>query len=87
VVPIVSGIGAGRDLPERAVVRVGPSVSAPELASVIGGLLADPERRQQLAAGGRAHAAAHSHAVVAQRLFDDVILPATRSGLSVRRLG
>jgi hypothetical protein len=32
------------------------------------------------------YAAAHSHAIGAQRLFEDVIEPATRVGLSVPRL-
>ncbi len=85
-VPIVTAIGAGRDLPADAVVGVAPSVSARELATVIGDLLADPGRRRDLAAAGRAYAGAHSHAVTAKRLFEDVIGPATRSGLSVRRL-
>jgi glycosyltransferase involved in cell wall biosynthesis len=86
VVPIVSGIGAGRDLPADGVVSVGPSVSAGALASVVIDLLGDPDRRRDLAAGGRAYAAAHSHAVVARRLFEDVIEPAARAGLSAARL-
>jgi glycosyltransferase involved in cell wall biosynthesis len=86
VVPIVSGIGAGRDLPAGGVVSVGPSVSAGALASLVTDLLGDPERRRDLAAGGRAYAAAHSHAVVARRLFEDVIEPALRAGLSAARL-
>ena len=77
-VPIVSGIGAGRDLPADGVVSVGPSVTAAELAPSIADLLADPDRRRDLAVAGRAYAAAHSHAVVARRLFEDVIEPATR---------
>ena len=85
-VPIVSGIGAGRDLPADGVVSVGPSVSAGALATVVSDLLADPERRNALAAAGRAYAAAHSHAVVARRLFEDVIEPATHAGLTAPRL-
>jgi glycosyltransferase involved in cell wall biosynthesis len=86
VVPVVSGIGAGRDLPSSAVAAVGPGVTAAELAAVVGDLLVDPGRRAALAAGGRAHAAAHSHAALAQRFFDEVIVPAVRSGLSVHRM-
>ena len=85
-VPIVTRIGAGRDLPDDGVVSVGPSVSAGELATVLADLLADPGRRRDLAAAGRSYAAEHSHAVLAQRLFEEVIEPAARSGLSVPRL-
>ena len=85
-VPIVSGIGAGRDLPDDGVASVGPSVSAGALATVTGDLLADPARRHALSAAGRAYAAAHSHAIVARRLFEDVIEPATHAGLSASRL-
>ena len=85
-VPIVSGIGAGRDLPDDGVISVSPSATAGELANVIADLLADPERRARVAPAGRAYAAAHSHAILARRLFEEVIEPATRAGLSVRRL-
>ncbi|MDQ1508230.1 MAG: hypothetical protein QOG50_74, partial [Actinomycetota bacterium] len=85
-VPIVSGIGAGRDLPEDGVISLGPSVTAAALAVVVSDLLADPDRRRDLAAAGRAYAAAHSHAIVARRLFEDVIEPATHAGLSASRL-
>jgi glycosyltransferase involved in cell wall biosynthesis len=83
---VVTGIGAGRDLPEAAVVRVGPTVAAGELATVIADLLGDPERRSALAAAARAYASQHSFAIVASRLFQDVIEPATRAGFSVARL-
>ena len=86
VVPIVTGIGAGRDLPADAVIGVGSSVSPADLADVVVDLLRDPERRSRLAAAGRAHAAGHSHAVLARRLFEEVIEPASRAGLSVTRL-
>ena len=85
-VPIVSGIGAGRDLPADGVISVGPSVTAAALAIVVSDLLADPARRRDLAAAGRAYAAAHSHADVARRLFEDVIEPATHAGLTASRL-
>jgi glycosyltransferase involved in cell wall biosynthesis len=84
---VVTGIGAGRDLPDAAVVRVSSDVSAGELAVTIGDLLDAPSRRTALAAAGVEHAAQHSFAIVAARLFDDVIEPATRAGLSVTRMG
>jgi glycosyltransferase involved in cell wall biosynthesis len=84
-VPIVSGIGAGRDLPADGVISVGPAVTAGALATIVADLLGDPERRRALAAAGRAYAAAHSHAVVARRLFEDVIEPATHAGLTAAR--
>jgi hypothetical protein len=85
VVPVVSGIGAARELPSTAVVPVGPAVTAQELGTVVADLLADPDRRNLLAASGRAYAADHTYAALAQRLFDEVIEPASRAGLSVRR--
>ena len=84
---VVTGIGAGRDLPDAAVVRVSSDVSAGELAAVVADLLDDPTRRAALAAAGREHAAKNSFAIVATRLFEDIIEPATRAGLSVPRLG
>jgi len=68
------------------VVSVGSSVTAAAIARVVSDLLADPARRRELAAAGRAYAAAHSHAVVARRLFEDVIGPATHAGLTAARL-
>ena len=86
VVPIVTRIGAGRDLPDDGVVSVGAAVSADELATTLADLLADRARRGELAAAGRRYAAGHSHAVLARRVFEEVIAPAARSGLSVPRL-
>jgi glycosyltransferase involved in cell wall biosynthesis len=85
-VPIVTRIGAGRDLPDDGVVSVDPAVSAAELAGVVGDLLADPARRADLAAAGRRYAAGHSHALLARRLFEEVIRPVAGSGLTVTRL-
>jgi len=68
------------------VVQVSPEVGVAELAAVVGDLLVDPGRRGALAAAGRAYAASHTFAALAQRLYADVIEPAARSGLSVARL-
>jgi glycosyltransferase involved in cell wall biosynthesis len=86
VVPVVTGIGAARDLPDDAVAPVRAEVRALDLAATVAGLLEDAGRRSRMAAAGRAYAAAHSYAALAQRLFTDVIEPAARSGLSVPRL-
>ncbi len=86
VVPIVTGIGALRDLPVGAVVPVSPAVTGAELGETVGDLLEDPGRRRALVAAGRSYAAAHTYAELAQRLFAEVIEPAARSGLSVARL-
>jgi glycosyltransferase involved in cell wall biosynthesis len=83
---VVTGIGAGRDLPDAAVVRVSPVIAPAALATVVADLLGDPERRTALADAARRYAAQHSFAIVAERLFVDVIEPATRVGLSVARL-
>jgi glycosyltransferase involved in cell wall biosynthesis len=86
VVPIVSDVGTGRDLPADAVVRIGPAATVADLAAAVVDLLADPARRTELASAGRAYAATHSHAALARRLFDEVILPASQTGLTVPRL-
>jgi phosphatidylinositol alpha-mannosyltransferase len=85
VVPIVSGIGAGRDLPPDGVVSVGSDVSADDLAAAVLDLLGDPDHRRGLVSAGRRYAAAHSHAIVARRLFEDVIRPTINIGLTVAR--
>jgi glycosyltransferase involved in cell wall biosynthesis len=82
---VVTGIGAGRDLPHDAVARVGPAEPAAALATLVADLLDDAERRAALAAVGRDYAARNSFANAATRLFVDVIEPATRVGLSVPR--
>ena len=86
VVPVVSGIGAGRDLPGDGVVTVGPAATPATLATVIVDLLGDAERRQRMTDAGRAYAAGHSYAALARRLFEEVIEPATRAGLTAARL-
>jgi len=86
VVPIVSGIGAARDLPDDGVATVGPAATLSTLAAAIVDLLADPARRQKMADAGRAYAAHHSYAELARRLFEEVIDPATRAGLTATRL-
>jgi glycosyltransferase involved in cell wall biosynthesis len=83
---IVTGIGAFRDLPAAGVTSVSPTVSAGELAALIAGLLAAPDRRTALAAAARDYAATNSFAVAARRLFGTVIEPATHSGLVATRL-
>jgi glycosyltransferase involved in cell wall biosynthesis len=86
VAVIVTRIGAARDLPDDAVVGVHPSVSAGDLAAVIGDLLADTERRRALAAAARGYAVGHRFSIVARHIFEHVIEPATFAGLSATRL-
>jgi len=82
---IVTGIGAARELPAEAVVSVSPSVSAGALAGVIDVVLGDADLRVRLTDAAREYAIRHSFPIVARRLFEDVIEPATRTGLSVSR--
>lgn len=82
---IVTGIGAGRELPDAAVERVAPTVTAAALAELVGDLLADPARRDELARAGQQHAGRCSFRAAARRLFGDVIEPACTAGLSVSR--
>ncbi|MGO9874423.1 MAG: glycosyltransferase [Acidimicrobiia bacterium] len=83
---VVTAIGAGRDLPDSGVVPVPSTVSEGELATVVADLLQDPERRAELAAAARVYAERHSFEIAATSLFRNVIVPATRAGLSVARL-
>jgi glycosyltransferase involved in cell wall biosynthesis len=86
VATIVSGIGAGRELPPDGVVTVAQTATPAVVAAAIVELLDDAGRRQRLADAGRAYAAEHSYATVARRLFQDVIEPAAHSGLTPSRL-
>jgi glycosyltransferase involved in cell wall biosynthesis len=84
---VVTGIGAARELPAGAVVSVSPAVAGAELGAVIADLLCDPARRAGLARAGRELVTANSFAVVARRLYDDVIAPAAVAGLGAVRPG
>jgi glycosyltransferase involved in cell wall biosynthesis len=70
---IVAALGAARELPDNAVVKVPPTVDATTLADTITSLLRDEPRRRDLRRGAFAYAAAHSHAVVARWLYDNAI--------------
>jgi glycosyltransferase involved in cell wall biosynthesis len=84
---IVTGVGAARELPSDAVVPVRPTIADTELGHVIAELLLDPGRRGELARGGRDLVVRNSFAAAARRLFEDLIAPATISGISATRPG
>lgn len=67
---VVSSLGAARELPDGAAVRVGVDVTAEALAGVLGGLLADTERRWRIGEAALAYAEAHSFAGLADRLAE-----------------
>ena len=66
---IVTGIGPNRSLPEAAVVRVAPDVTADALAGELRTLLDDDVRRRTLATAARAHAETATFADAADALL------------------
>ena len=66
---VVTGIGAARDLPDRAVRKVGAGVTAAELATVIAGLLDDDGRRRAMSDAARAYARENTFEVAAAALY------------------
>jgi glycosyltransferase involved in cell wall biosynthesis len=70
---IVTDIGAARELPDEAVVKVHRDITAPELAEAIVRLLRSPVQRAALARAGRQFAAEHSFQRVAKLLYDRYI--------------
>jgi glycosyltransferase involved in cell wall biosynthesis len=69
---VVSGLGAARELPGSAVVKVPVCSTASELAIELVTLLRNQGRREALAAAGRAYARANSFAAAAQGLFHEL---------------
>jgi glycosyltransferase involved in cell wall biosynthesis len=69
---VVSGLGATRELPGSAVVKVAVGSTASELATELVTLLRNEERWETLAAAGRAYARANSFAVAAEALFREL---------------
>jgi glycosyltransferase involved in cell wall biosynthesis len=69
---IVTGLGAAREVPDSAVVKVDVGCTAHELATELIALLRDPNRREKLAAAGREHARANSFAAAAEALFREL---------------
>jgi glycosyltransferase involved in cell wall biosynthesis len=66
---IVTGIGANRALPDAAVVKVGPDVSAGALADELRSLLGDDVRRRTRADAARTHAEGATFAAAADALL------------------
>ena len=59
----------GTDLPDAAVVKVGPDVSVAALAGELQSLLGDDGRRRTMAAAARAHAETATFAAAAGALL------------------
>jgi len=78
---IVSALGAARELPDSAVVKVDSDCTAEQLGLEIATLLQDGPRRQTLSAGGLAYARANSFAKAADALFSEL---AIKEGRSIR---
>jgi glycosyltransferase involved in cell wall biosynthesis len=75
---MVTDIGASRELPDSAVVKIHRDVTPPQLADKIIGLLRAPERRAALSRAGRKLAAEHSFERVAKLLYDRHIVREAR---------
>jgi glycosyltransferase involved in cell wall biosynthesis len=69
---VATAIGANRDLPDDAVVKVPTGATAAVLADVVIEVLGSSERRKQLGAGARAYAATHSFERAARALYDEL---------------
>ena len=67
---IVTAIGAARELPDAAVVKVDRDISAPTLATTIVGLLRAEDRRASLSRSAQALARENSYELVARLLFE-----------------
>jgi glycosyltransferase involved in cell wall biosynthesis len=67
---VVTDIGASRELPDSAVVKIHRDITPLELADEIVGLLRSPERWAALSWAGRRYAAEHSYDRVAKLLYE-----------------
>ena len=72
---VVTRLGAARELPDGATVKVAPDVSPEGLAAEIGGLLADGARREAMAQAAVAHAEAHGFDAAAAALAAALLAP------------
>jgi glycosyltransferase involved in cell wall biosynthesis len=66
---VVTGIGAARDLPDAAVRKVAPDVSAADLAAVITALLDDTAERRRMSEAALAYAREHTFDAAARALY------------------
>jgi glycosyltransferase involved in cell wall biosynthesis len=72
---VVSAIGAQRELPDAAAVKVPVDIDAANLGAVVADLLADPARRQAMADAGKAFTDEANFETVTAELFTTVIAP------------
>jgi glycosyltransferase involved in cell wall biosynthesis len=70
---LVTTVGAHADLPPRAAFQVRSGASAHEIAGQLLALLADPEEKEALSKGARAHAGSSSFATAAGALTEALI--------------
>ena len=77
---VVTAIGAARELPDEAVVKVDRDIGPTDLAEVIVALLRNPLRRAQLSEAGVALAQANSYERVAQLVYERHIVDAAFAG-------
>jgi glycosyltransferase involved in cell wall biosynthesis len=74
---IVTALGAAREFPDEAVVKVPPDTSTSTLADTISSLLADAPRRAELGTAARAFASERSFERVAETLYTQIVLAGT----------
>jgi hypothetical protein len=82
---VVTDLGAEAELPDEAVVKVPPGISAEALAEVVEALSADRGRAAAIAAAGLCYAAAHTSADQARRIVDALFAGPRRRVAPVRR--
>jgi glycosyltransferase involved in cell wall biosynthesis len=72
---IVGALGAARELPDDAVLKVPVDIGAADLAVALTDLLHDDKRRAALRRGALTYAGAHSHQRVAAWLCEHLVAP------------
>jgi hypothetical protein len=71
---VVTAVGAARELPDEAVVKVMPDIRPDLLGQTLLGLLDDAPRRASLQAAAQGLAREHSFEHAAQFLYERVVL-------------
>jgi glycosyltransferase involved in cell wall biosynthesis len=71
---VVTAVGAARELPDEAVVKVGPDIPSEALGQILVALLDDVPRRASMRAAGKRFAKEHSFERAAEFLYTEFVL-------------
>jgi glycosyltransferase involved in cell wall biosynthesis len=77
---VVTAVGAARELPDQAVVKVTPDVRPDLLGHMLLALLDDAPRRASMRATAQGYARERSFEHAAQFLYEEVVLGRRRAG-------